>query len=502
MPQKNEYAVIDLFAGPGGLGEGFSSFVHRGSYPFSIAFSAEKDPFAQQTLELRSFVREFRDSELPVEYFAFLRDELDRQALFDRYPTEAARAKEHSQLFELGEPSRKHLEERVARLNLDPDTTVVIGGPPCQAYSIAGRSRNGAKRGWKLETDSRSTLYREYLHCLVIARPAAFVMENVRGMLSAQMNGESVIGRVLEDLHDPAKAIGRRSSGRRYKVLPVTIPDDYDGLFDNITPSPTRFLVRAEDYGVPQARHRVILLGIAEDYASNKQPAPRFLAKSPVSSVRAAIGRLPKLRSSISGDQDFETWATTVKELLHQRLLGGIEEDVRAIMRDSARQAIAKDRPTSRSIVETGISRKLVVNHSARSHMPSDIHRYMFASAWALARGRSPSLHDFPEHLLPAHSNVRSALKQGVFGDRFRVQRWDAPSTTVVSHISKDGHYYIHPDPVQCRSLTVREAARLQTFPDDYFFCGPRTAQYHQVGNAVPVELARQIAELVHAYLR
>ena len=146
----------------------------------------------------------------------------------------------------------------------------------------------------------------------------------------------------------------------------------------------------------------------------------------------------------------------------------------------------------------TGGRPSAVIQHEARGHMPADLQRYAYLAAMA-RRGDIIKVSDLPRHLRPLHKNVMRA--DAPFADRFRVQVGGRPSTTVVSHIAKDGHYYIHPDPDQMRSLSVREAARLQTFPDDYFFCGNRTQQYHQVGNAVPPLLARQLAEVVQSLL-
>ena len=142
-----------------------------------------------------------------------------------------------------------------------------------------------------------------------------------------------------------------------------------------------------------------------------------------------------------------------------------------------------------------------VLNHETRSHIREDLQRYLWCSVFAKIKGTSPRLYDFPEELLPKHKNVKFGEK-GHFPDRFKVQLRDKPSKTVTSHISKDGHYFIHYDPLQCRSLTVREAARIQTFPDNYFFEGNRTQQYHQIGNAVPPLLAKQLAHIVFMIMK
>ena len=140
-------------------------------------------------------------------------------------------------------------------------------------------------------------------------------------------------------------------------------------------------------------------------------------------------------------------------------------------------------------------------NHESKSHMESDIHRYVFAACHTRTSNEPLRLVHFPKALLPNHENVtkldRNRLSDSCFADRFAVQAEDEPARTIVSHIAKDGHYFIHPDPSQGRSLSVREAARIQTFPDNFYFPGPRTEQYRQVGNAVPPFLALQIARII-----
>ncbi len=359
----------------------------------------------------------------------------------------------------------------------------------------------------QFESDHRHFLYREYLRIIADHRPRVFVMENVKGLLSARVNNEGIFGRILADLQHPLEAIygpRHRREPLAYRLFSVSAPPTED--FADINHND--FIVHAEDYGVPQARHRLITVGIAE----GMDVMPDLLIPQPKVSVAEAIGDLPELRSGLSKETDSAAgWYEAVRSIRTAPWLNDprVDESVRREIRHYLPLVSADwgrgaewQRPARRVLrldARWFSDPRLhgVCNHATRSHIRADLHRYFFVAAFGRAHGRSPLLDDFPRTLLPKHENVAEALRETKFNDRFRVQIADRPSTTITSHISKDGHYFIHPDPAQCRSLTVREAARLQTFPDNYFFEGPRTQQYHQVGNAVPPFLAHQIAGIV-----
>ncbi len=501
--------VIDLFAGPGGLGEGFASFANEvGRRPFCIRMSVEKEASAHATLTLRAFLRQFLEKGFPPEYEAYRGGEISREALYAAWPREAvsAYAETLERPVELGRDNtliRRRLRKILAETESDP--WVVIGGPPCQAYSLVGRSRNRGKRGYRPENDERNFLYREYLGILARVQPEVFVMENVRGILSARVHGERIFGRILEDLEHPGEAVHATGArGLEYRIHSFVVDKPPTEL------EWEDYLIRAEQFGVPQSRHRVILLGIRSDI----ELQPRVLERSDAVDVRDVIAGLPSIRSRISrGGDSPGAWEYAIRECVRE-CRGCVSADVYHVMIEKERELDgelpikASDYPWVEPTLGGGIPSRLrawlagqsnrLDGHVARSHMPSDLARYFFAACWAAARdGISPRSDEYPAFLAPDHANWES----GKFADRFRVQAWNRPSSTITSHIAKDGHYFIHPDPAQCRSLTPREAARLQTFPDDYHFEGGRTRQYQQIGNAVPPWLARQIAEIVYGIL-
>jgi DNA (cytosine-5)-methyltransferase 1 len=522
MAASNPIPVIDVFAGPGGLGEGFSAARFHGQRAFRIALSIEKDPDAHATLMLRSFFRQFAGRRVPEAYYEHLRGELRRDELYACYPAEAHFAAHEAWHVELGGRTvpPDHVRRRIRRSLAGAEAWVLIGGPPCQAYSVAGRSRNKGKSGYRLEMDEKHKLYHEYLRIVADHEPPVFIMENVKGVLSTRVSDERLFERMYADLSNPGRSVGRRHC-RSYRILSLEEPAERN-LFDG---GPLRsFVVRAELHGVPQSRHRVILLGIREDLGDiisavlprqNAVPAGEVLYGLPP--LRSGLSRTAGRLSRYADCPD--AWLNAIQGEINRRWVEGNQGiDNREAVRALIVTTIGRLRVPAADRGDEFVPGEIRVryepawyldsriggacNHATRVHMDRDLHRYLFAACFARVNRWSPRLKDFPPDLLPNHRNVDIALNGGFFNDRFRVQLRDEPATTITSHIHKDGHYYIHPDPLQCRSLTVREAARLQTFPDNYLFTGPRTQQYVQIGNAVPPFLARQIARIVDHVLR
>ncbi len=515
--------IIDLFAGPGGLGEGFSSHMTNGEASFEIKLSAEMEASARSTLRLRAFYRILK-REAPdslEDYYSFCETSDSVAPYTERSKSAWRRADAEAQQLELGTPEgNTRLDNLLAERLDETKPWVLIGGPPCQAYSVAGRVRNQAKLNYKAEDDHRHFLYREYLRIIQEKRPAIFVMENVKGILSSKVGGEHMFPQILRDLADPDAAFGQSSDRPKYRICSLVADDIYESGADLSSISPANFIIHSEKYGIPQTRHRVILLGVSEEYIHAL--GDHKLAMMPGPNIDQVIGPLPRLRSTLTKETDSpELWVDRIASHLQQlaescrvRVTAEPEKLKLAmalkVMADSFASGLNSNgglrvlkHQFNRG--ETGIDSldqwllddrlRYWLNHEARGHMSSDLRRYAYAAIFGAVKKDTPKGHqdfDLPG-LEPEHKNWRT----GKFSDRFRVQRSGVPSTTITSHIAKDGHYFIHYDPRQCRSLTVREAARLQTFPDNYFFLGNRTQQYHQVGNAVPPLLARQIADVV-----
>ena len=498
------YPVIDLFAGPGGLGEGFSELNNgRGNSRFKVVAAIEHDESARQTLTLRHFFRCFDRESVPDEYYSYLAGDISKDELQKRYKSQWNHAKNTALKVSLGKESHSSVKQLINQRLKNSKKWALIGGPPCEAYSLVGRSRMMGNPDF--ERDERHFLYKEYLRIISDHFPPVFVMENVKGLLSARVNGCRVVDKIIKDISSPAKTVRKNTRGRKYRLYSFSQSGEIKEGVD-----PKSFIVKAEEFGVPQARHRMFILGIRDDI--DIQPSTLSKKKPPV--VGQILSSMPKIRSGVSRQQDSgDLWKEIITSISRADWLSSANADERLVkktilsaireVRSSNLQRSSKRYRAPRVMRAWYYDDRLksVTSHEARSHMESDLCRYLFTSSHGQALGVSPKLADFPSEILPAHKNVREGCEGRMFSDRFRVQVKTRVSTTVTSHISKDGHYFIHYDPTQCRSLTVREAARLQTFPDNYHFEGNRTAQYHQVGNAIPPYLAVQMAEVVKEIL-
>ena len=593
MDPKKPIKIIDLFAGPGGLGEGFSNC--KKNSPFEISMSVEFEPNAHKTLTLRALYRKLTDKEKSKYYYPYIqstnasqkkeRGETLRKHCADKW--EAALHETMGSPHALGHPEKwrkikdgerltpkdhkpteqeKAIFERVADIKKNhKGPIIVIGGPPCQAYSVNGRNRQKAEKDYKPENDERFFLYQEYLKVLDAAEPDIFIMENVEGILTAKMaDGELIFQRIKRDLvrpdnkpseqYDIYSLVKKPETPSSANSAPI-YNDDHD------------YVIKASDFGVPQGRKRVILMGIKRKYkAVDKIMLPVETGSTP--NTGELIGALPRLRSGLSKEKEgpdtteqwMKLWASNQEELCN---VLGYEKEVEQVAKrwiaiDKKEREKAKKPPyTTKEIKEkkkqytstitTAFNKTLsevdkltpintasngndfflpaksksstfrtdfanrypdlykwlyrdiggVANHKTRGHMKDDLKRYMFSAAWAKAHNKSespsPKSKNFPKAISPQHKNWET----GNHADRFRTIEASMIPLTITSHLRKDGHAQIHYDATQNRSLTVREAARIQTFPDDYYFEGPQGWQFQQVGNAVPSFLAKQIAEHV-----
>lgn len=410
--------AVDLFAGAGGLSEGF---IRAG---FDMIAHVEMDVASCFTLKTRMAYHWLRSQKKLEIYKRYLMREITRAQLYESVPKCVLNSVINS---EIGPNTINSVFDQINQLLGNHELDILIGGPPCQAYSLVGRSRDKCR----MRSDKRNYLFRYYSEFLKFYSPKYFVFENVIGLLSAK----DLDGNLY--LHLMKQAFREIGYSVHHKTL------------------------LASDYGVPQNRKRVIIIG-----CKDKQEGfyPELRTQSLSCNISELFSDLPNLKAgegNITSEYNIGT-----SNLSHLRKTGIVTKN--------------KDLP--------------LTFHIARPHQARDLEVYKrVVNAWNETKSRI-NYNDLPESL-KTHNNRHS------FTDRFKVVAGNqSASHTVVAHISKDGHYYIHPDVNQNRSLTPREAARLQTFPDDYFFESAsekpgRTAPYKQIGNAVPVLLAQRIAE-------
>lgn len=404
---------LDLFAGAGGLSEGF---VREGFTPVAHVELWEAACYTLKTREAFHYLDQHGKRDI---YAQYLKGEISREKLYSYVPKKIL---DSVICEEIDEKTLPKIFGQVDSLNGSEGIDLILGGPPCQAYSLVGRARDPSG----MQGDKRNYLFLYYAKFLEKYRPKYFVFENVLGLLSAK--DES--GKLYFDLlRENFKRIGYKTE---FRVL------------------------SADDYGILQKRKRIILIGKRSDQGF-KYPEPETVQHS--FTVKAAFSGLPSLQAG-------EGNVHKCKVLNHH----------------------------SRWLDEAHISTDLPITfHCARPNCERDLNIYRRAVAlWNRSQQRL-SYDQLPE-------NLKTHANQTTFLDRYKVVAADEKaSQTVVAHIAKDGHYYIHPDINQNRSITPREAARLQTFPDDYYFESAsgkpsRTDAFKQIGNAVPVLLAQKIA--------
>lgn len=396
--------VIDIFAGAGGLSEGFRQ------EGFDIVAHVEMDNHACDTLKTREAYYYLKENNQMGIYEEYLLGEITREEFYEQIPEHVL-----NKVIE-AEISNKTIPAIFAEIDRQlngESVQFIIGGPPCQAYSTAGISRDPNR----MKNDPRNYFYRYYMRFLRRYQPKAFVFENVRGILTAQE------GKVFRN-------IKRNMNNAGYKI-------DYR-------------ILNAKDFGVSQDRERVIIIGWRKEIDFSY---PEFEKDTPSLNIGDLFSDLPKLNAGENSNG-----------------LGKYVKDANASIKH------VRDEDWN-----------VLTYHIARPHNKNDLEIYREVVGTWNKEGRLLKYNELPKSV-QTHKNTKTFL------DRYKIIKAEDISHTIVAHISKDGHYYIHPDIEQNRSLSVREAARIQSFPDDFYFERTRTAAFTQIGNAVPPLMARKIA--------
>jgi len=402
---------LDIFSGAGGLTEGF---IRAG---FHMIAHVEKEYSASLTLKTRIAYHYLKSKNKLDIYYSYLRQEISRNELYSCIPKKLLKTVINK---EINDKTISEIFEEIDLLLENKKIDILIGGPPCQAYSLVGR----AVLGNKIKKDHRNYLYKQYLKFLKKYSPNYFVFENVRGMLSAKdENGNNIFKNIINEMNDLGYNVN-------YKLLD------------------------AKDFGVPQSRKRVIILGWKKNINFS---FPNFDKIENGITLNELFKDLPKLHAGERIDFIYIKKKINISSLKKLNILDKNSD--------------------------------IITQHISRPNKKEDLEIYKIVLA-EKKKGKSLKYTDLPKELI-FHKNLYSFL------DRFKALDGEGISHTMLAHISKDGHYYIHPDIFQNRSITVREAARIQTFPDDYFFEDSRTAAFVQIGNAVPPLMAEIIARVL-----
>ena len=359
---------------------------------------------------------------------------------------------------------------------------VIVGGPPCQAYSLIGRSKNKSLVSYEASLDKRHFLYREYLKSLVAFEPDVFVFENVKGLLTSKVNGRFIFRDILSELHQPGLSIDLTQQGIKYRLYSLTSSDAVVSTINDVRDIDVKsFLVDCSQYGMKQKRERIFVVGVRSDIFQR----PNLLKKLDKSSSLSEYKGLDRLRGEFS-DKRYEADWRAARSLQFDDLITRSSSLGLGRLRQHLENLGASFNTTDFYEADP------YINHNSRRHMFGDIARYTLLAA---AAGASSDLSN--KQLINAFElqpNHISWSSSSSFSDRFSVVPGVGKCQTITSHISKDGHYYIHHDPLQGRTLSVREAARIQGYEDNFKFMGNITAQYTQVGNAVPPTISELIA--------